>query len=258
MNMKILKNLLSCAGSPRPLTGGLGMTGSGILVLFLLCSLSACSPISFLSSSTTALDSSSQTRGLGGYVSDGELRTRYHFALFDHDHKLFYYVKSNVYEGRLLLTGCVPTVEMQEDAVRIAWQVQGIQSVINELTVSEGKGFVQSAQDKWIATKLNTILLFDEKVNSRNYEILVVDGTVFFVGVARSQKELDAAIERAQGVSGVKKVVSYVRVITNFEDMHRKKQDNSRPSDADLRRKARTESRDPNARIVSSQSVKRD
>jgi osmotically-inducible protein OsmY len=229
-----------------------------IVTIFLLSSLSSCSPISFLSSSATTLDSSSQTRGLGGYVSDGELRARYHFALFDHDHKLFYYVKSNVYEGRLLLTGAVPTAEMQEDAVRIAWQVQGVQSVINEITVSKGKGFVQTAHDKWIATKLNTILLFDEKVNSRNYEILVVDGTVFLVGVARSQKELDAAIQKAQGVSGVKKVVSYVRVITNLEDMHQKKQNNSRSSDADLRRKARIESRDPNARIESSQRVKRD
>jgi len=229
-----------------------------IISLFLLGSLSACSPISFLSSSATTLDSSSQTRGLGGYVSDGELRTRYHFALFDHDHKLFYYVKSNAYEGRLLLTGSVPTAAMQEEAVRIAWQVQGVQSVINEITVCETQGFMQTAHDKWIATKLNTILFFDEKVNSRNYEILVVDGTVFLVGVAKSQKELEAAIKRAQGVSGVKKVVSYVRVITNLEEMYQKRQDNGRSSDADLRRKARIESRDPNTRIQSSHHVKRD
>ena len=229
-----------------------------IITFFLLGTLSSCSPISFLSSSVTTLDSHSQTRGLGGYVSDGEIRTRYHFSLFDHDHKLFYYVKSNVYEGRILLLGCVPTVEMQEEAVRLAWQVQGVQAVRNEITVGKSKGFSQTAQDKWISTKLNTILLFDGKVNSRNYEILVVDGTVFLVGVAKSQKELDTAIQKAREVSGVKKVVSYVRIITNFEDMHRQSLEKSRASDADIRRKIRTESRDPNARIHNSHRVKRD
>ncbi len=216
---------------------------SGLMLGFL----SSCSPISFMSSTVTTLDSSSQNRGLGGYVSDGEIRSRYHFALFDYDHKLFYYVKSNVYEGRLLLMGRVPTVQMQDDAVRIAWQIKGVQSVINELTVGESKSFGQTVQDKVISTKLNAMLLFDEKVNSRNYEILVIDGTVFLVGIARSQKELDAAVKRAQGVSGVKKVISYVRIVTQLEEMqHNQTHDPNRTSDADVRRKARLESRDPN------------
>jgi osmotically-inducible protein OsmY len=207
--------------------------------------LASCSPVSFMSSTFSTLDSSSQERGLGGYVSDGELRTRYHFSLFDHDHKLFYHVKSNVYEGKILLTGCVPTEEMQEDAVRLAWQVPGVKAVINEMTVGNCSNFVQTAKDKWISTKLNTLLLFDGRVRSRHYDIFVVDGVVYLLGIAKSQDELDAAIDVAQGVSGVQKVISYVRVITNFEENRRKSLDGGRPSDMEKRRRTRQEERAP-------------
>lgn len=216
----------------------------GILFSFLGL-MTACSPVSFVSSTFSTLDSSSQERGLGGYVSDGELRTRYHFTLFDYDHKLFYYVKSNAYEGNLLLMGCVPTEAMQEDAVRLAWQVPGVKAVVNEITVGNCSNFSQTAKDKWISAKLNTLLLLDSRIRSRNYDILVVDGTVFLVGVAKSQAELDAAIEVAQDISGVKKVVSYVRIITNFEESRRKAMDDGRPSDAEKRRRLRQEGRDP-------------
>lgn len=213
-----------------------------LMVSSLVC-ITACSPVSFMSSTFSTLDNSSQERGLGGYVSDGELRTRYHFSLFDHDHKLFYYVKSNVYEGKILLTGCVPTGDMQEDAVRLAWKVPGVKAVINELSVGNCSNFTQTAKDKWISAKLNTLLVFDGRVRSRYYDIFVVDSVVYLLGVARSKEELDAAIEVAQGVSGVQKVVSYVRIITNFEEKHRKSMDESRPSDMEKRRRQRLENR---------------
>lgn len=187
------------------------------------------------------MDTTSQERGLGGYVSDGEIRTRYHFVLFEEDHKLFYHVKSNVYEGRLLLMGCVPTEEMREDAVRLAWQVPGVKSVSSEITVGDTSSFIQSTHDKWIATKLNTLLFFKENVSSRNYEVLVVGGTVYLVGVAKSQEELDTAIQVARDVSGVKKVVSYVRIMTHFEEHRRQRFKAKGVSHLEKKRQARQE-----------------
>ena len=226
-------------------------------VLAMIC-LGSCSPISFLSSSISTLDSTSQNRGLGGYITDGEMRTRYHFLLFEHDHKAFYHVKSNVYEGRILLMGSVPTPEMQEDAVRIAWQVPGVRAVSNELQICKETSIVETAKDKWISTKLNTSLFFNQKVKSRNYEVLVLDGTVYLVGIAASQKALDEAIETARTTSGVKKVVSYVRIVTNYEDLHRETFANSRDSHHDTRRKVRQDSRDPSKRMDHTHRVSRD
>lgn len=220
--------------------------------------LSGCSPVSFLSSSFSTLNKSSEERGIGGYVSDGEIGTRYGFILFDYDHKLFYYVKTNVYEGRILLTGCVPTEAMQEDAVRLAWQVPGVKAVINELTVGDGPGFSQTAQDKWISTKLNTLLFFNKNVKSRNYEFLVVHGTVYLVGIAHSKEELDHAIEVARGVSGVKKVVSYVRIATKYEHMWRRKFTEKHMNTAEERRESRKDPQKPHKRIHANHRINRE
>lgn len=216
---------------------------SGFVVVLCL-TLPACSPVGFFSSSVSSLDSSSQERGLGGYVGDGEIRMRYHFILFDYDHKLFYYVKTNVNEGKILLLGHVPNEKMVEDAVRLAWRVPGVKGVINELVVGESSGFTQTAHDKWISAKLNTLLIFDKKVRSRNFEVLVVDGTVFLVGIAESKEELEAAIQVAKGVSGVKHVVSYVRIVKSSRNTYSKKGHSStQSSDMEKRRALRQQTR---------------
>jgi osmotically-inducible protein OsmY len=67
-------------------------------------------------------------------------------------------------------------------------------------------------RDSWITTKLKSKLVFDGNVASRNYTIVTVGAVVYVMGVAQNQGELNAVIDHARHVAGVRKVVSYVRL----------------------------------------------
>lgn len=189
----------------------------------LLCfGLSGCSPMSFFSASLGTLDTTSQERGIGGFVSDQEIKTRINVMLFEHSHVLHHKVDVNVYEGRVLLTGTVQTKDMQEDAIRLAWQVPSVKTVINEIQVEERPSLQSYAKDKWISTKLHTLLFLNGDVSSRNYEIVVSQGIVYLTGIAKDKHELDAVINTVRKARHVKKVVSYVRLMSLYETRRRK------------------------------------
>jgi hypothetical protein len=184
--------------------------------------LNGCSPISVFSSGVATLDTTSQERGLGGYVTDTEIQTRLNVVLFEHDHVLHHRINVNVYEGRVLLTGRILTKKLQEDAIRLAWHVPGVKAVIDDTTIGEPRTLLDYAKDKWISTKLNALLFVESAVSSRNYEIVVVDGVVYLVGVCKDKKELDQIIEICRTTKHVKKVVSYVRLMNMLEKRRRK------------------------------------
>ena len=64
--------------------------------------------------------------------------------------------------------------------------------------------------DVKISNTLRFKLLSDSKINSANYNVETLDGVVHLTGLARSRAELDRAIGHAQGLKGVKRVVSHV------------------------------------------------
>lgn len=193
-----------------------------ISCVLLSLSLCGCSPMSFFSASLGTLDTTSQERGIGGFVSDQEIKTRINVIFFEHSHVLHHKIDVNVYEGRVLLTGSVQTKDMQEDAIRLAWQVPSVKTVINEIQVEKRPSLAAYARDKWISTKLHTLLFLNGDVSSRNYEIVVSQGIVYLTGIAKDKQELDAVINTVRKARHVKKVVSYVRLMTLYETRRRK------------------------------------
>jgi osmotically-inducible protein OsmY len=107
----------------------------------------------------------------------------------------------------------VPEQEMRLEAIRIAWQPEGVQEVINEVRVEEQTGGADDfALDTWISTELKAKLVFDKEVSSINYSIETVHGVVYLMGVAQSPIELDRVVEHARNIAYVERVVSYVRL----------------------------------------------
>jgi osmotically-inducible protein OsmY len=118
-----------------------------------------------------------------------------------------------VREGRVIVMGRVDTEKRHQEAIRLAWTVAGVQDVVDQVTVTQqGEALGDYTQDAWISTKLETQMLFDGKVASRNYKIKTTDRVVYLTGIARSQEELDRVLEIARNIKGVRRVVSYVRV----------------------------------------------
>lgn len=190
------------------------MKKAAILILLLL---TGCSPTSFLSSSMATLSTGSQERGFGGYITDGEISTRLKLVLFKRDYEMYQQVNVNVYEGRVLLTGNVPTKKIKEDVVKVVWQIPGVKSVMDETIVAPMRTFGQYMKDKWITTRMDTAILFDQTIKSRNYDVHTQNGVVYLTGLAQSDAELQKLLKTAQSIKGVSRVVAYVRTINPLE-----------------------------------------
>ncbi len=154
-----------------------------------------------------------QEGGLERAGSDAWIQAQINDLWLKHDFEMFRKLDITVNQGRVLLTGVVQNPEHRVEAVRLAWQPSGVKSVINEIKVADSEGIMGYAKDTWITTKLRAILTADREIESLNYSIDTVQGTVYLMGFAQDQQELDRVIEKARTVSGVKRVVSYVKLV---------------------------------------------
>jgi len=187
------------------------IVGAGLLA-GLAASLSGCITLA-VGGAATAGVAVSEDRGLSGALTDTRIRADINGKWLNASMDVLQKVDLTVQEGRVHLTGTVPTADMRLQAVKLVWQVEGVRQVIDDIEVGEDKGGVGDyARDVWISTQLRTDILFDHAVESVNYSVETVGGVVYLMGVAKDQAELDRVTGYARNLRYVKRVVSYARV----------------------------------------------
>ena len=162
--------------------------------------------------SATAGIAAYQERGFQGAARDLKIQVAITELWFTYDHTFVVRLGLDVYEGRALLTGAVDDPEVRADAVRLAWTASGVKEVINEIQVPDEGGPLVLARDTWITAQLASRITFDETILSINYDIETVTGTVYLIGIAQNQKELDRVKDHARTIAYVRKIISHVRV----------------------------------------------
>jgi osmotically-inducible protein OsmY len=150
-------------------------------------------------------------RGVHGDIDDFAIKSNIQKA-WTQANPLLETLNINVYEGRVLLTGAAPTPESKAQAAEIASRVPGVRAVYNEIELTTPETAWADAQDTWISSRLRTELTFTPDIRSGNYTIETVNGSVYLIGSARSQAELDTATGVARNIPDVKRVVSYVEI----------------------------------------------
>lgn len=155
-----------------------------------------------------------QERGMDGVARDMALSSRILDQYARHNHTLVANIGIEVYESRALLTGQVDTEDERADAVRLAWKVDGLLDVINEIHVTSDDGVLDTARDAWVSTQLEAKITFDEKILAINYAIETVGGTVYLIGIAQNDAELERVKNHARSISYVRRIVSHVRIKT--------------------------------------------
>lgn len=158
-------------------------------------------------------------KGIGGTITDSEISLRIKGKYYKYNVDLHAHVGLNVQNGEVLLTGALPQEDWTIEAERLAWQVRGVKSVLNNTTVMQNpksinETFGSVPQDSWITTAIKSKLLFNQDVKSLNYSIKTVDQIVYIMGVGQTQEEIDTVVHVASNVSGVKKVVNYAQIMT--------------------------------------------
>ena len=176
--------------------------------------LADCTPTgAVIGAGATAGVAASEERGIRGAVRDAGIRIEINDLWLNAGLEMFNRVSLQIYEGRVLLAGRVPTQKMADEAVQLAWQPDNVREVINEIQVKRGAGIEAFARDALINARLDSQLLFTDGVSSINYSTRAIAGTVYLLGVAQSQAELDLVFRVARNIPDVKAVVSHVLLI---------------------------------------------
>ncbi len=187
------------------LIAGLGL---GILISIVL---SGCTPVGVVVGGVAAAGVTiAEERSVESALDDASIKVKILNAFIQESESLFVDVSTIVVEGRVLVTGEVPSDKDRETASALIWPITGVKEVLNELQVSNEGSFNSSAGDTWISTKLKARLLQDLDIKHVNYSIDTVNNVVYLMGIAQNQGELERVYLQARDVSGVRKIVSHV------------------------------------------------
>ena len=95
-----------------------------------------CSPANILATGGSgALVVAEGERSLGTVIDDATIKVNIAAKFLNADNNLFVNINTSVLEGRVLLTGLVENQEVRIDAVRLVWEVEGVQEIINEIEI---------------------------------------------------------------------------------------------------------------------------
>lgn len=181
------------------------------LAFLMIVPLAACAPTIVGGVAAVGI-AAGQERTIGRAIDDATASQEVKLKLLNREGMDMRAVDVEVAEGLVLLSGRVATPEERVEAERIAWDVDRVSAVSNEIVVSGPDGLRRNLQDEWITARVRGRLVGDRTVQSINYNIETHNGVVFLMGVAQGREELDIATRLASTVPGVTRVVSYVRL----------------------------------------------
>ena len=182
-------------------------------ILFLLFFLfSHCTPQIAVGTASTAIAVAKEERTLGEFIDDTLIKTQIKNLYFDTNENIFFNVDVEVTQGRVLLTGTLDNSDLRIEATRMAWGINGVQTVINELQISNDDSILNFADDLVISTKIKAKLLINSELSYLNYTVETVNGIVYLIGIARSEGERQAVIDLSNEIYGVVDVIDYIEI----------------------------------------------
>jgi osmotically-inducible protein OsmY len=116
------------------------------------------------------------------------------------------HVNVTSYNRMVLLTGEVPDAAARTEVERIAWAVENVRGVHDELAVAGVSSFTVRSNDTLITSNVKTRLLDSNKVNPLHVKVVTENSVVYLMGLV-TKEEANDATEIARTSSGVQKVV---------------------------------------------------
>ncbi|PHM27456.1 division/outer membrane stress-associated lipid-binding lipoprotein [Xenorhabdus budapestensis] len=180
-------------------------------LLLVFCSamlLQGCIGAAIIGSAAIATKAGTDPRTVGQQVDDTTLEARISNDISkDPQIKSRARIVTTVYEGKVLLTGQSPDMQLADRAKQIASKVEGVSVVYNEIRQGNPVALSTASLDTWLTTKVRSKILTSDAVKSSNIKIVTENGEVFLFGIVTKQEGADAA-KIASETDGVKRVTT--------------------------------------------------
>ena len=188
----------------------LTFTVSIFLVIFFIF-IYSCSPSGILASGGgTAMVVAEGDRSLGTVVDDATIKVNVSAKFLDAGNNLFVNINTTVLEGRVLLTGLVNNQEERIEAVRLVWEVEGINEVINEIEIGNRESIKDYASDLWINTQAKGLAAKTIGLRSVGYNFETIKGKLYIAGITSRPDQLEELVNALKTIKGVKEIINYV------------------------------------------------
>ena len=170
-----------------------------------------CSPANILATGGgSAMVVAEGERSLGTVIDDATIKVNIAAKFLNADNNLFVNINTSILEGRVLLTGLVDNQEIRIDAVRLVWEVEGVQEIINEIEIGNRSSLKDYASDLWINTQARAVAAKTVGIKSITYNFETIQGKIYVAGITTTPDLLDKMIEALKNIKGVNEIVNYV------------------------------------------------
>lgn len=185
-----------------------------IIRYFLKCSLIlhliSCSPVSSIVS--VAANAGISSKGFSASVDDTIIKAKIIKNISSLEISNFMDITVSVSMGEVLLTGYTNKQSGRLRVIESVWKVDEVKKVYNEIIVSPGVSIVEKTEDAIFESRIMTRLLFKSGINSNNFSVDVVDGTVFAIGLAENLEEKTNFEKYLGGMKDIPKLVTIINL----------------------------------------------
>ncbi len=185
-------------------------------VLFISLLLSGCVGVSSKGLFGTGVSIAFDPRSVGTQIDDSIMQKSLSAKILLLDKSYFLSVSSKVLDGRIFLTGKVDDPEEKLKLTKLAWEIQGVRSVRNDIRVKEKFNFKQSAKDILITSQLRTALIINKNIKATNYQIDTYKKKIYIYGIAMSSDERKIVISEAKAILDVEDVIASIMLVENL------------------------------------------
>ena len=155
-------------------------------------------------------------RSVGTQIDDSIMQKNLSARVLILNKKYLFSVNSKVLDGRIFLTGKVDDPEEKLKLTKMAWEIQGVRSVRNDIKVKEDFNFKQSAKDLLITSQLRTALILNRNIKASNYQIDTYKKKIYIYGISITSDEKEEVINEAKQILDVKNVIASILLVENL------------------------------------------
>ena len=155
-------------------------------------------------------------RSVGTQIDDSIMQKTLSTKIVLLDKSYILSVNSKVLDGRIFLTGKVNNPEEKLKLTKLAWEIEGVRSVRNDIKVKEKFNFQQSAKDILITSQLRTALIMNKNIKATNYQIDTYKKKIYIYGIAITPDERDLVLEEAREILDVENVIASILLVEDL------------------------------------------
>ena len=153
-----------------------------ISVLFI-----GCGPSLISTGAKTVIKENEDEKTFSESWDDATIKLGIKEKYFSYDATLFTRIDVEVELGKVLLTGVVPYGDMRLEAVRLAWKQDGVNEVLNEISIDTGYSRSRRQRQMCIRDRLYTKIFTDSNIKKFKYDFEVQKQIVYLFGVSSNE-----------------------------------------------------------------------